>query len=53
MPNLIVCKDCEDHDDFYGCMNQECEVYIDIVADSKYQDWKDNQREEALIEQRR
>ena len=51
MPNISVCKDCPDNDDFYGCQNDECGVYQDIVADSRMQEWLENKREEELIEQ--
>ena len=49
--NYSVCKFCEDNDEYYGCMNQDCQVYQDIKADSIYQDYLDDKREEALIEQ--
>ena len=51
MPGLEVCKGCPDNDPFYGCQNDECEVYQDIVADSIYQDYLDDKRKEELIEQ--
>ena len=51
MTNLSVCKDCPDNDDFYGCQNDECETYQDIKADSMYQEYLENKREEDRIEQ--
>lgn len=45
MPNLSVCKDCPDNDDFYGCMNQDCEVYQDMKAEADYEYKKDMEDE--------
>ena len=47
--NYEVCKDCQDNDPFYGCINQDCEVYQDIKADNMMQEHFDNMREEELL----
>ena len=32
-----ICRDCEDHDSFYGCMNHDCEVYQDEKSEHDYE----------------
>ena len=52
MPNLSVCKDCPDNDDFYGCMNDDCEVYQDLEAEYKMEmaaDFEHDKRKEERM----
>ena len=38
---LETCKDCEYNNSFYGCLNQDCDVYQDIKAEVEYEEEKD------------
>ena len=48
-----VCTDCEHKDPFYGCMDQDCEVYVDMQADIKNMAKKDLYKEEGCSQELR
>lgn len=41
-----TCKECEDYSRIYGCIDSDCEVYVDVKAEADYEDMRDTEREE-------
>ena len=45
---LEVCKDCPYNDGFYGCVDQDCEVYVDIKSEYEYKIRREMEADEDL-----